>query len=112
MVGLVLGLIFTTKNGLEANVTHMAAQNISTTSPGSKFRDLQVCQYPIGPKIRPIYGSQNVPNWIHIVVHIRIQIWGHFGPYMGPNMGPFGALDQKSKKAKKFSRLAMEKHAK
>ena len=88
MVGPILWPIFTYKNGPEANLTHMAAQNISTTSPGSKFRDLQVCQNPNGPK----FGSQ-IGSIAHNV--------------NGPKMGPLGAPEQKSKNTKKCSRLAM-----
>ena len=67
------GPIFTYKNGPEANLTHMRAQNISTTSPGSKFRDLQVCQNPFGPK----YGFQIGPILWPI---LGIIFWSILGP--------------------------------
>ena len=84
--GPILGSIFIAENGPKANLTHMRAQNISTTSPGSKFRDLQVCQNPNGPKFGSMFGS-----------NIGSILWCIFGPVLwfvlvDPYFDPFWAL--------------------
>ena len=47
----------------DPNETHMRAHNISTTAPGRKFRDLQVCQNNVGPK--------RGPKWVEIGCEIK-----------------------------------------
>ena len=62
------------------NLTHMRAQNFSTTAPGPKFRDLQVYKNPSGPNLGPI---QLGPIWV--------QSGAQSGPFWGPILGYFWA---------------------
>ena len=67
------------------NLTHMRAQNISTTSPGSKFRDLQVYQNPYMAHIGP--RAHMGPYRIHMGPY-RVQHGPECGSKYGPQYGP------------------------
>ena len=67
------------------NLTHIRAQNFSTTAPGPKFRDLQVFKNPSGP-------SQG-PNWGPIRrTHLEAQSGFFWGPISGFSWAQGGGL--------------------